>query len=165
VLQFSPPSDTRNVTHYRIYNAQGQLFATIPHTNLQASRTFKLANYDQTIAFLSSYDSRTDLESYQTRLQGSIATSTPTAVIDITEYTLTVATTAITALGAGGAGDEKLVIITTDATDGRLITWDATFKGVTTDDIDNRANTTNIYRFVKRGDGNWWLTSRIHYQA
>ncbi len=157
VLLWDYPQFTANVTHFRIYNVDGQRFAEV-----SAGQT-KLIGFDSARAYLTSYDSRTDLESYQASVAGSAASSG--GFLTPAEYLLTASSTNVTALGTGTAGELRYVIIETDATAGRQIVWDATFLGVTVDDIVNAANWTNIYGFLSRGGSDWWNISKVHYET
>lgn len=78
----------------------------------------------------------------------------------IQEVTLTTSTTNIMPTVVPTVGALLTVVITEDGTGNRQITWQPApggFKGVTVDDIDTRASKINIYLFVGRSDGNWWL--------
>jgi len=66
-------------------------------------------------------------------------------------------TTTINSPAAPSANDRLTVVLTNDATGGGLIAWGAGFKGVGADKIDNRATLLNVYNFIGRADGNWWL--------
>lgn len=74
--------------------------------------------------------------------------------------TLTAPTTAITPSTAATDGALLILRITTDATGGRQITWDTTFKGVTPNDHDSRANAIDSYLFYGHTDGNWWILAK-----
>jgi hypothetical protein len=58
------------------------------------------------------------------------------------------------------ANDRCTIVLTADATGGGLITWDASLKGTSPDDIDNGPNKVNIYEFIGLSDGNWHLVAR-----
>lgn len=77
----------------------------------------------------------------------------------IQEIILTTGTTNIVPSIAAETGATWVLVITIDGTNGRQITLDATIKGMTVDEIDNRANKVNIYTFIGRSDGNWWNTA------
>ncbi len=74
------------------------------------------------------------------------------------ELTLTATTTNIVPIKVPRVGARLTVALTIDGTDGRQVTWDAKFKGVGVDTIDNRAGKKNIYCFIGLSDMNWWLT-------
>lgn len=83
----------------------------------------------------------------------------------LAEYSLTVATTNIASPTASPAvGDVLTVVMTQDATGGRLITWDAgppSFNLVTVNDLDERANWVTVANFRCLADGNWWLAAPV----
>lgn len=74
ILLWEHAAETRNITHYRIYNTNGQRFAEVP-----VGQT-KITGFDTDRAFLSSYDSRTDQESYQVYVSGSASAAIPGGV-------------------------------------------------------------------------------------
>lgn len=156
VLLWSPPAIASNVTHTRIYNTFGQMFAEVP-----VGQT-KLVGYDETKAFLASYDSRSGLESKQAPVVGTVSSAGATAPI---RYALSASSTNITSPGTGSYdGERRLVIINTDGTAGRLIVWNAVFKGVNANDFQNDANWTNVYEFFwNEPTLEWWLLGSRHY--
>lgn len=155
VLLWNPPKATDNVTHTIIYGPGGQVFASVPVTQT------KLVGFDAERAFLSSFDERSSLESFQVYVAGTAATSSGAAPVT---YTLAASSTNITALGAGSFdGEIRYVRIDTGGSAGRQIVWNAKFKGITADDIVNPANWTNIYGFMCQNTDEWWNVSRIHY--
>ena len=148
VLTWEQPKRLGNVTHYRVYDAAAdQPIAVVPVGTIRAR------DLPSSAAAVSAFNAESGLESIKVHIRGS-GTST-----GLTTFTLTGATTNITAPSTATAGAQFFLFIVIDGTDGRQITWSSDFKGVTVDDIDNRANKINAYHFVGRADGKWWPVS------
>ena len=68
-------------------------------------------------------------------------------------------TTNINAVGTPTTGDQLVLFLNVDSTGGGQITWDASFKGISVNDIDNLPSTNgllNAYTFRGRSDNKWW---------
>lgn len=77
----------------------------------------------------------------------------------VEEHTLAAASTAITTSTTAAAGIRLTKVIIQDATGGRAITWDTAKFVSPTVTLSTAANAVNIFDFIGRSDGKFWLVS------
>lgn len=77
----------------------------------------------------------------------------------VEEQTLATGSTEITTSTAAAAGIRLTKVIIQDGSGGRAITWDAAKFVCPTTTLEVAANAVNLFDFVGRSDGKFWLAS------
>ncbi len=77
----------------------------------------------------------------------------------VEEQTLSAASTEITTSTVAAAGVRLTKVLTQDGTGGRAITWDTSIFVSPTVTLSTAAGAVNVFDFIGRSDGKFWLAS------
>lgn len=151
LLTWEEQKDTANITHYKIYLSAGVLFEKVP-----VGQT-KLVGFTETKAFLTSFDSRSELESFERTVTGTAAGG-GTSPITFDRHTIT-ANTTITAPVLPSSINKLLVVFVTYSTGGWAITWDTATFSIAPTGLSSLAGKKSAIIFADDGAGKWEMVA------